>query len=182
MISINELKVLQLNVENGDVLWRNSILPHPKRSLYYHQQQYQKNGRIISRPVLNRFDSEQKYVDISDFSQSVILYFPHFYHSFHDSQISTQPHYRNEYHNQGNYLGINGQCGFIIDSPLRSLLPLNFFSILLQNIHKRHTLLQKSLNTGKWGHDNRVVVVHYDMGIMLLDCSTGRREIESFVK
>ncbi|KNB42103.1 fhypothetical protein [Blastocystis sp. subtype 4] len=154
LISINELKVLQLNVENGDILWRNSILPHPKRSLYYHQQQ----------PVLNRFDSEQKYLDISDFSQSVILYFPHFYHSYQDSHISTQPHYRNEYHNQGNYL----------DSPLRSLLPLDLFSTLLHNIHKRHILLQKSLETVKWGNDNRVVVVHYDMGIMLLDCSTGR--------
>lgn len=63
------------------------------------------DGWIIIRPVLNRFDSEQKYVDISDFSQSVILYFPHFYHSYADSQISTQPHYRNTYHNQGNYLG-----------------------------------------------------------------------------
>lgn len=67
---------------------------------------------------------------------------------------------------------------FFVDSPLRSLLPLDFFSTLLSNIHKRHILLQKSLETVEWGSDNRIVVVHYDMGIMLLDCSSGRKKDE----
>ena len=39
MISINEVKVLTLNVENGDVIWRNSIAPQTKRSSFYPQQQ-----------------------------------------------------------------------------------------------------------------------------------------------
>ena len=55
---------------------------------------------------------------------------------------------------------------------------LDFSSTLLHNTHKRHILLQKSLETVKWGNDNRVVVVHYDMGIMLLDCSTGRKKMK----
>ena len=40
VVSINEVKVLMLNVENGDVIWKNSIAPQAKRLSLYPQQQY----------------------------------------------------------------------------------------------------------------------------------------------
>ena len=40
VVSINEVKVLMLSVENGDVIWKNSIAPQTKRPTLYPQQQY----------------------------------------------------------------------------------------------------------------------------------------------
>ena len=50
-------------------------------------------------------DSERKYDDISDYSQSMMRFFPHFYHSSRDSSVATQPYSRNVYHAHSNYMG-----------------------------------------------------------------------------
>ena len=47
---------------------------------------------------MNAEDSERKYDDISDYSQSMMHFFPHFYHSAKDSSIATQLYCRNVYH------------------------------------------------------------------------------------
>ena len=39
LVSINELKVLTLNAETGDVIWRNSLSPQIKSVSFYPQQQ-----------------------------------------------------------------------------------------------------------------------------------------------
>ena len=39
LVSINELKVLTLNAETGDVIWRNSLSPQIKLVSFYPQQQ-----------------------------------------------------------------------------------------------------------------------------------------------
>lgn len=39
LVSINELKVLTLSAETGDVIWRNSLSPQIKAVSFYPQQQ-----------------------------------------------------------------------------------------------------------------------------------------------
>lgn len=39
LVSINELKVLTLNAETGDVIWRTSLSPQIKSVSFYPQQQ-----------------------------------------------------------------------------------------------------------------------------------------------
>ena len=40
LVSINELKVLTLNAETGDVVWRSSLSPQIKSVSFYPQQQF----------------------------------------------------------------------------------------------------------------------------------------------
>ena len=54
---------------------------------------------------MNAEDSERKYDDISDYSQSMMHFFPHFYHSAKDSSIATQLYCRNVYHTLSDYMG-----------------------------------------------------------------------------
>ena len=59
------------------------------------------------------YDSEHKMVDISDFSQSSILFFPHMYRNYHDSSIVVQSYQRNAFQYRANYMGICGIPQFI---------------------------------------------------------------------
>lgn len=104
LVSINELKVLTLNAETGDVIWRNSLSPQIKSVSFYPQQQYHSRF-LFPRPIMNAEDSERKYDDISDYSQSMMHFFPHFYHSAKDSSIATQLYCRNVYHTHSDYMG-----------------------------------------------------------------------------
>lgn len=154
LVSINELKVLTLNAETGDVIWRNSLSPQIKSVSFYPQQQ----------PIMNAEDSERKYDDISDYSQSMMHFFPHFYHSAKDSSIATQLYCRNVYHTHSDYM----------DSRLRSLLPIDFLTTFVETLHKNHLLLRTLPETNKTETGRRVVVVHMSAGIRLLDAESGR--------
>ena len=46
-------------------------------------------------------------MDITDYSQSILTFFPHFYRNYHDSHISTKSYHRNCYHARENYFGGN---------------------------------------------------------------------------
>ena len=107
--SINDIKILLLNAENGDFVWRNSITHHLSQLNTFSTHQYFLNEPLLMfRPILNRFDSEHKVVDVSDYSQSSVLLFPHFYRNYHDSTISIKQYKRNSFHYRDNYLGFFG--------------------------------------------------------------------------
>ena len=80
-----------------------------------------------------------------------------------------------------------------IDSPLRSLLPIKFFSTLLQNTHRRHHSIQSQSQSSNhqqqqqqqlirdehslenYVKESQVVVIHFSQGILIMDTVSGRR-------
>ena len=62
---------------------------------------------LITRNVLNEFDYENKIPDNSDYSHSIVQFFPHSFTSYEDTQISIHSYQRNRFKPRTNYLGIS---------------------------------------------------------------------------
>lgn len=122
---------------------------------------------------MGKYDSEHKMVDISDFSQSSILFFPHMYRNYHDSSIVVQSYQRNAFQYRANYMGIFGIPSLLKDGPLRSLLPISLIKSLQTHIHQNHGLTKSSKQVENQKEAGNVVVVHTDMGILLFDRQKG---------
>lgn len=122
------------------------------------------------RPILNRHDSAHRFVDSSAFSQSIASFFPHAYHSFRDSSIALQSYHHNVYNPRASYMGLRSTALSGVDSPLRSLLPLDLLAALKRRIHSQHTLNREVKEEEE---PRNAVVIHSSHGLFVLSRLTG---------
>lgn len=69
---------------------------------------------MLSSNILNQFDFDNKIQDTSDFSQSIVHYFPHAFSSYRDTEITIQSYQRNQYTPRTNYLGLDDR-GYLMN-------------------------------------------------------------------
>ena len=122
------------------------------------------------RPILNYHDSINREVESSGFSQSVASFFPHVYHSFRDSSIALRSYHHNAYTPRTSYMGSSIPTALGLDSPLRSLLPLDLVASLKKRIHSQHTL---SRDVKEAEEPRNAVVIHSSHGLFVLNRITG---------
>ena len=63
---------------------------------------------------------------------------------------------------------------YSLESPLRSFLPLQFVSLLKQNIHHHHQLIQNTIELSTNEDYKNVLVLHTNVGLFILDRYNGR--------
>lgn len=125
---------------------------------------------LTCRPILNQQDRLNHHSDSSDYAQSILSFFPHAFHSYHDTSISLHSYQHNAYHPRATYMGRSRRSDSPADSPLRSLLPLGLIETLTRRIHSQHTL-NHEVKTEK--SPENVVVIHAKQGLYVVDRKTG---------
>lgn len=61
-----------------------------------------------------------------------------------------------------------------IESPVRSFLPFQLVSLLKQNIHHHHQLIENSIELPNSENYDNVLVLHTNVGMFILDRYNGR--------